>query len=195
MIKITCANCGKKLQAPEEAVGEQCRCPHCKNVFRIAGGSVFDLKASVRAAADVEITQMRYADFWLRVVAYFLDAIILWFLILVIGGFAGYLYVIATGIAEEGARIIAFVMGIFIAWLYYALLESSSWQATLGKMALGMKVTDMGGRRIGFGRATGRYFAKIISGIILGIGYLMVAYTDKNQGLHDRMAGCLVVMR
>jgi uncharacterized RDD family membrane protein YckC len=60
-------------------------------------------------------------------------------------------------------------------------------------MALGIIVTDLEGRRIGFGRATGRYFAKILSALILGIGFLMVAFTQRKQGLHDMIAGTLVV--
>ena len=78
-------------------------------------------------------------------------------------------------------------------WLYFALMESSSKQATLGKMALGIRVTDVNGNRIGFGRATGRHFAKILSGLILGIGFLMAAFTEKKQALHDMIAGTLVV--
>ena len=60
-------------------------------------------------------------------------------------------------------------------------------------MALGIKVTDLEGNRISFGKATGRYFGKIVSGILLFIGYIMVAFTSKKQGMHDMMAGCLVI--
>ena len=61
-------------------------------------------------------------------------------------------------------------------------------------MALGIKVTDLNGRRIGFGKATGRYFGMILlSSVTLGIGLIMIAFTEKKQGLHDKMAGCLVV--
>ena len=80
-------------------------------------------------------------------------------------------------------------------WLYYALLESSSWQATLGKKALGLEVTDLEGRRISFGRASGRFFGKIISAIILYIGFLMAGFTEKKQALHDMMAGTLVIRK
>jgi len=79
------------------------------------------------------------------------------------------------------------------AWLYYAIMESSKPQATIGKMALGTKVTTLGGERIGFGRASGRYFGKIVSGLTLGIGYLMAAFTERRQALHDKMANTLVV--
>ncbi len=72
-------------------------------------------------------------------------------------------------------------------------MESSSKQATLGKMALGIIVTDVNGERIGFGRATGRFFGKIVSGMIFYIGYIMAGFTDRKQALHDMMAGTLVV--
>ena len=78
-------------------------------------------------------------------------------------------------------------------WLYLALSESSTKQATLGKMAMGIKVTDLHGDRISLGRASGRCLAKIVSTVIVLIGYLMIAFTRRKQGLHDIMAGCLVV--
>jgi uncharacterized RDD family membrane protein YckC len=78
-------------------------------------------------------------------------------------------------------------------WLYSALMESSSWQATLGKRALGLRVTDEHGERMSFAHATGRYFSKLLSAMTLGIGYLMVAFTDRKRGLHDMIANTLVV--
>ena len=62
-------------------------------------------------------------------------------------------------------------------------------------MALGIVVTDMQGRRISFLRATGRYFGKIVSGMLIMIGYLMQPFTEKRQTLHDIMAGCLVLRK
>ncbi len=82
-----------------------------------------------------------------------------------------------------------------IGWLYFALMESSKNQGTLGKMALGLKVTDMDGNKISFGRATGRYFSKILSGMILMIGYIIAGFTDKKQALHDMIASCLVLRK
>ena len=58
---------------------------------------------------------------------------------------------------------------------------------------LGLRVTDLNGNRIGFGKATGRYFGKILSGMICFIGFIMVAFTEQQQGLHDMLAGTLVV--
>jgi uncharacterized RDD family membrane protein YckC len=74
-------------------------------------------------------------------------------------------------------------------------MESSVKQATLGKLAIGIIVTDLQGSRITFGRATGRYFGKILSSLILSIGYIMAGFTEKKQALHDMIAGCLVVMK
>jgi uncharacterized RDD family membrane protein YckC len=74
-------------------------------------------------------------------------------------------------------------------------MESSYLQATLGKMAIGIVVTDLEGKRISFARATGRHFAKIISGFILFIGYIMAGFTQKKQALHDLIADCLVVKK
>jgi len=87
---------------------------------------------------------------------------------------------------------VTFVLVLFGSWLYEAFMESSSYQATLGKMIFGMKVTDLNGNRISFERATGRHFAKWLSGMILCIGYIMVGFTDRKQGLHDLLAGTLV---
>lgn len=89
---------------------------------------------------------------------------------------------------------LAFI-GFAMNWLYYALFESSVWQATLGKKALGLEVTDMQGRRIGFGRASGRFFGKILSTIILFIGFFMIGFTERKQGLHDILAGTLVIRK
>ena len=83
-----------------------------------------------------------------------------------------------------------------VAWIYVAGMESSPLQGSIGKLALGLRVTDLEGRRISFGRATLRHWSKLLSGpFTLGLGYLMIAFVQKKQGLHDRIAGCLVVRR
>lgn len=84
-------------------------------------------------------------------------------------------------------------VGIIIQWLYYALQESGTNQATFGKKAMGLKVTNLQGDRISFGQASGRFFGKIISGLIILIGYLMMLWDDKKQTLHDKIAGTLVI--
>lgn len=82
----------------------------------------------------------------------------------------------------------------FVAWLYFAGCESSPWQATVGKRMLHLKVVSMKGKRLGFWRATLRYFSKILSRLILMIGFLMIAFTKKKQALHDKIARSLVIV-
>ena len=128
--------------------------------------------------------QLQYAGFWLRVLAAIIDSLIFVLAGIIIGFIMG-----AMGGSAKSLDIPFFI----VSWLYFTLLESSSRQATIGKMVLGISVTDLSGNRISFGRATGRYFAKIISGIIFCIGYIMAAFTAKKQALHDIMASTLVV--
>lgn len=130
-----------------------------------------------------EPTCVSYAGFWKRVAASLIDGIIC----AIAGGMAGGI------LAVIGAGRVAPLAGLLIGWLYSALMESSPSQATFGKMALGIVVTDLNGERISFGRATGRHFGKILSGITLCIGYLMVAFTERKQGLHDMVASTLVI--
>jgi uncharacterized RDD family membrane protein YckC len=136
---------------------------------------------------------MSYAGFWKRFAAAVIDAIVTTIGGLVIGFVFG--MVMVAGGASDPAILngLGNILGIILCWIYFAAMESAPSQGTLGKMALGIKVTDLDGNKIGFGKATGRHFGKILSGIILGIGFIMVAFTQKKQGLHDIMAGCLVV--
>lgn len=141
-----------------------------------------------------------YGGFWIRVGAYIIDAVILMigqFLIFAIFGVsmlgAASLDPESAGIFETTGGVIAYLITLVGSVLYFALLESSSKQATLGKMALGLVVTDLNGNRISFLRALGRYFAKILSSLILGIGYIMVGFTERKQGLHDMLASTLVL--
>ena len=139
-----------------------------------------------------------YGGFWIRVLAALIDGVIVRLaavpVVLIFGGLgmAGMM----TGLPHAGLAILGGGVTIMLVllggWLYEALMESSSYQATLGKMILGMKVTDLYGNRISFGRATGRHFAKILSGMVLCIGFIMVGLTQRKQGLHDLLAGTLV---
>jgi uncharacterized RDD family membrane protein YckC len=153
-----------------------------------------------------------YAGFWMRFLAYIIDSIIAGIacaivvvpaaLILGFGAAAGISATpdefdedAATGFAFAaiGVVVLLVIAVSIIQWLYFALMESSSRQATVGKMVLGLEVTDLQGNRISFGRATGRYFGKILSGAIFSIGYIMAGFTQQKQALHDILAGCLVV--
>ena len=135
---------------------------------------------------------MNYAGFWLRFVAMLIDGIVL-----ALGG--GVIVVVlifavpSLGTDPMGMQIIANLIFVLVGLVYFVGMESSAKQGTLGKMALGLKVTDLNGNRIGVGRALGRFLGKIISEIILLIGFLMAAFTEKKQALHDMMAGTLVI--
>ncbi|MGA2358261.1 MAG: RDD family protein [Terriglobales bacterium] len=140
-----------------------------------------------------------YGGFWIRVVAAIIDGIILRVVVAPFGMIFGALGLaggMMPGIPHIGFRLlgrgVTFILLIFGSWLYEAFMESSSYQATLGKMIFGMKVTDLNGNRISFERATGRHFAKWLSAMILCIGYIMVGFTERKQGLHDLLAGTLV---
>jgi uncharacterized RDD family membrane protein YckC len=133
------------------------------------------------------------------VVAAIIDAIILRVVVAPVGivlGGLGLAGGMMTGIPHIGLHLlgggVTFILLLFGSWLYEAFMESSSYQATLGKMIFGMKVTDLAGNRISFERATGRHFAKWLSAMILLIGYIMVGLTERKQGLHDLLAGTLV---
>jgi uncharacterized RDD family membrane protein YckC len=143
-----------------------------------------------------------YAGFWKRFAAYFIDEIILNFLgviiILIVAGIVG-IPMSISGANEDAIAIFVLVyfgiFGFLLNWLYHTALESSGRQATLGKMAMGIVVTDMEGGRISFGRANGRFWSKIISGLFFSIGYIIAGFTERKQALHDLIAATLVVNR
>lgn len=175
-----CPNCGNQTQDSAKF------CPSC--------GQSLAMSAGYQQLAK-DFSHAIYAGFWKRAAAYLIDI----FIISAIGGALGVALALFFGDVhdlETTSPLVELsinIAGALLAWLYYALMESSVYQATIGKMILGIKVTDLSGERVSFLRATGRHFGQIISGILLGIGYLMAAFTAKKQTLHDIMAGCLVV--
>lgn len=151
---------------------------------------------------------MPYAGFWRRFLALLVDGVLLNIALYVIDTASdGAIYQQVTTYSRSpyeygysfGVNVqytfLGWLISVVGGWLYFALMESSGSQATLGKMALGVVVTDLQGDRIAFGRATGRYFGKFISAIILLIGFLMAAFTQRKQALHDLIAGTLVMKR
>jgi len=143
--------------------------------------------------------RFNYAGFWLRVLAGVIDVIITFLIVLIPAVALG--YVVGTSMGgtasmneiEATAAALGNLLGIVLRWIYFAAMESSKYQATLGKKIIGLRVVGLDGSRISFGRASGRHFGKFVSLIILSIGYFMVGWTKQKQGLHDKMAGCLVV--
>ncbi|MFI5201780.1 MAG: RDD family protein [Candidatus Kapaibacterium sp.] len=155
----------------------------------------------VPPATVVENVAVQYAGFWKRFLASFLDGLVfgaaftflMLILMLVGGGFPS--FGSGNAGAATGVLIVIYIVFSFGLWLYPALMQSSKLQATVGMLALGLRVTDMEGKRISFGRASARFFASILSELILCVGYLMIAFTAKKQGLHDIIAGTLVLSK
>ena len=144
----------------------------------------------------VDSTDIVPAGFVRRFAAFFLDSLIVTIPVVSVAVFAG---LAASGgnmlqATQSTTFNLIYYVGLFVAkLLYFAGMESSASQATLGKMALGIKVTDNQGQRLSFGHALGRWFAAALSYITLYIGFLMAAFTDRKRALHDIVASTLVV--
>jgi uncharacterized RDD family membrane protein YckC len=187
-----CPRCGKPV--PEGAGF----CPACGATLATP---VAPVAAPVSPAPTPTAGAVRYGGFWRRFLATVIDSIILTVATWPVRAMMG---LSSLAFAERGRfdaeHLVPFILAgmavksvtATVAWIYYAWLESSPKQATLGKMVLGLRVTDLNGGRISFLRATGRYFAGFLSIITFCIGYLMIAFTEKKQGLHDIIAGTLV---
>ncbi len=131
---------------------------------------------------DHQLEETHYAGFIKRAVAAIIDGLILGTL----GRWIGLLI-----FSPEDLRLAGF--SALLGWIYYGLMESSQHQATIGKMFMKIKVTDLDGNRVSFMKATIRHFSKILSVITLGIGFLMAIWTDRKQTLHDMVAKTLVL--
>jgi len=200
-----CSNCGQAF-AVAAAVA---RAPMMSSPVAapIAGG----VAAVPAYAGYAAVPRVVYAGFWVRFLAFLIDNAVIgigFVLILIplifltgLGGFIGEIHpnedMNDVGIFMLfGLLFLAATVSLLWTWLYHALMESSEWQATVGKRLLGLVVTDMAGQRVSFGRATGRHFAKIITNMVPAfIGYIMAGFTERKQALHDMLAGCLVLRR
>jgi uncharacterized RDD family membrane protein YckC len=204
------------LSAPDELAGKKARCKVCGQVITVPGARAeeqrpIEVKVPPLPTSGIKVQPAQistqpppvvagiramglfaYAGFWRRFAAWFIDTIIL-----MVGGliisFAFGVVITRVGVSGESREGAGKILGILVGWLYHALMESSTRQATLGKMALGLMVTDLNGQRVSFARATGRHFAKIVSALILFIGFIMAGFTSRKQALHDMIASCLVV--
>jgi uncharacterized RDD family membrane protein YckC len=208
---VYCSKCGSEV-APGTTFCGSCGTPVGKPAAitpAVTGVPVYTGVVAPATAPGVS-----YAGFWLRFVAHLIDGIIIGIAILgilvplvIVTGLWAHLESLPQrrGGGELNPAVLAALItlmltcigvGILLQWLYFAYLESGDKQATWGKQALGIYVTDLQGRRLTFGRASGRFFAKIISGLIpLAIGYIMAGFTERKQALHDMIAGCLVLRR
>lgn len=148
------------------------------------------------AEAAHSLVNVEYADFWKRLAAAAIDLAVLLLIGFCLAIIVPILIAPIVGLPDDiylvGSVILFWVVA---PWLYYSLTERSSKQATPGKTTMEIMVTDTEGGRISFGRATKRYWAKVISIVMLLAGFIMIGFTAKRQGLHDIIAHCLVVTR
>jgi uncharacterized RDD family membrane protein YckC len=211
---VYCSKCGREIS------NATAFCPTCGQAVTLvvataapqASMTVAPIPSAPMVLANAGYGGVEYAGFWLRFVAYIIDGVVSGFAFLILliplfilTGAGAALSKIGSGenISDDVAAFLGlgFLFGFFgiiflVSWLYYALSESSSWQATLGKKMLNLRVTDMTGQPISFGRASGRFFAKIITGMIpLMIGYILAGFTEKKQAVHDMIASCLVLRK
>jgi uncharacterized RDD family membrane protein YckC/Tfp pilus assembly major pilin PilA len=189
---MLCGKCGSDNPATNAVCGQ---CGAALTAGSRPGPQASPGAADRTAAAQPSVTHgpapeaVPFAGFWRRFLAILIDDVIVSVALVMLAVATP----VVAGIGRAGAAsfvLVAYVLG---PWLYCALMWSASTQATVGKMALGIKVTDEAGRRIEFGRATGRYFAQILTGLSLGVGYAMAVFTRRRQALHDKVAGTLVV--
>ena len=135
---------------------------------------------------------LRFASFGARWCAAIIDGIIISISNFIIGFMLGFMLA-ANGVRDTDLIAgMGFIVGLICEWLYHAIMVSSSYQATLGKRAMGIVVTDQNGSPVTFAQASGRHFGKFLSVLTLFIGYLMAGWTKRKQALHDIMANTLV---
>lgn len=170
-------------------------------------GSVRHLFSPRGFGRSLDSRPRRRAGFWIRLAAFIIDALVLSIPNCVSYGlffaiFGAMLGPTPSSNTPPSPAVVFGSIGLMLAygvvwtclsWLYFALMHSSSTQATVGKMAVGIIVTDMQGNRLTFARATGRHFATLVTGLIpLFIGYILAGVTERKQALHDMIAGTLV---
>lgn len=202
---VFCSNCGQAFAV----AAAMARAPMMS--ASVAAPIVGGVAAAPAYAGYAAVPRVEYAGFWVRFLAFLIDGAVMgigFVLILIplifltgLGGIIGEIHpnedMNDVGIFMLfGLLFLAATVSLLWTWLYHALMESSEWQATVGKRLLGLVVTDMAGQRVSFGRATGRHFAKIVTNMVPAfIGYIMAGFTERKQALHDMLAGCLVLRR
>lgn len=180
---VFCAKCGAKLVRPASPPSP------------VAPG----LRSTQPAAPAIPVspaqTSFYYAGFWKRFLAVTIDVLLINIILAVIFAITrgGKDMTFPPTVHMLVGLMVTNLMFWVVFWLYNTIMESSSKQATLGKMALGIIVTDLDGNRISFGKANARYWSKLLSVLTLYIGFIMAGFTGKKQGLHDILAGTLVV--
>ena len=136
---------------------------------------------------NLEFAPPENAGFWLRTAAFVIDLVIVWAAAVVV--------FMPIYMINENAIDIASLIMYPLYLLYYPIMESSRHQATFGKKAVGIIVTSEQYKPISFINSVGRNAGKILSSIIIYVGYMMAGWTEKKQALHDMLAHTLVVKK
>ncbi|MGH9528894.1 MAG: RDD family protein [Terriglobales bacterium] len=193
-----CAHCGAALAS---ALPVSNTATATVPVLGVSGQSQTQYLGTPLAAPNIGAIPARYGGFWIRFVAAVIDGIVVQAVVMPFAFIVGVLVGVVGAVSTTGQGlsmitmtpiIISGTFGLLVSWIYEAAMESSSRQATLGKMAFGMKVTDLQGNRISFARATARHFSKFLSALILFLGYIMAGFTAQKRALHDMIAGTVV---
>ncbi len=182
--QVFCAECGQPFP-PEEVIrhGDQFICAACKPVF------LQKLKEGVAPVAA-----LRYAGFWIRVLAYIIDTILLDIVIVPLGFVIRAIVGASLNPLEPSmaASLMGLPINLAVVGFYYIYLVGK-YGATPGKMALKLRIVQANGSPIGYGKACGRFFSLIVSFLCCYIGVLMVAWDPEKRGLHDRMCNTRVI--
>ncbi|MDP9126889.1 MAG: RDD family protein [Pseudomonadota bacterium] len=140
-----------------------------------------------------------YASFSARALAFSIDQFILLLIVVVLTVPLFVLLGLGTMIAWPFVTIFflppTLPITTIVAWLYFALQESSRHRGTFGKRMCGLTVTNGRGDRILFPQATIRFFGKFLSSAIMLLGFLMAAFTERHQALHDIIADTIVITK
>jgi len=141
-------------------------------------------------------SNVEYAGLWRRFMAFAIDLMVAGLAVFALAIILPIVLGPRIGVPGGGVIVASFaIVWLIVTWFYWALMESSSRQSTVGKALMGMVVTDIDGKRVSFRRATGRHFGKLPSALVILAGFIMIGFTAKKQGLHDLITGSLVVMK
>lgn len=200
---LTCENCGSQIEEGTSV------CPKCESPVSVGQIGPVYVPQSVQPSEVIPAmpglsavsVKPAYAGFWLRVVAYFIDTLLMSPIVGLAMSFhpSAFIKNIDAAMASPGElpqpTPLAFALVIFVGFIYYTLFESSGWQATPGKRFLRLYVTDANGQRLTLLRAAARNFPKMIFSSAFPIAHMLAGITEKKQALHDLLAGSLVLRR
>jgi len=186
-MQTICAECGGVFAAEETIrYGNVNVCAACKPRFmqKLAEG------------APVDTGNFRYAGFWIRFLAYFVDGLVVYALIIAGQMAVGMSLIQSVGLAPRSVSVVFAVFGfqLLVAVLYETILIGK-YGATPGKMACGLVVVTTDGGKVSYALAVGRYFAKVLSVLTIYIGYIMAAFDPQKRALHDRICGTRVIRK